>query len=90
MEVLNHIDQKNLLPPLMVVEALSRNATTTLAVIKVRSNQSVSHRVNCCQDYIVKRLQQEDEVIKTDKAYAEQVSGMYVLCVCHSLFQDAR
>ena len=35
MEVLNHIDQKNLLPPLMVVEALSRNATTTLAVIKV-------------------------------------------------------
>jgi hypothetical protein len=35
-EVLQHIDSKNLLPPLMVVEALARNSTATLAVVKVR------------------------------------------------------
>lgn len=34
-QVLQHIDNKNLVPPLMVVEALAANSTTSLAVIKV-------------------------------------------------------
>lgn len=34
-QVLAHIDKRNLLPPLMVVDVLARNSNATLAVIKV-------------------------------------------------------
>jgi hypothetical protein len=34
-EILQHIDKNNLLPPLMVVDALSHNSTASLSVIKV-------------------------------------------------------
>ena len=36
MEVLGHIDKRNLLPPLLVIDALARNSSATLAVVKVR------------------------------------------------------
>jgi hypothetical protein len=49
-EVLAHIDKRNLLPPLMVVDVLARNSNATLAVIK---------------DYVTKRLQQENQSIGT-------------------------
>lgn len=42
----------------MVVEALARNSTATLAVVK---------------EYIVKRLQQEDEQINADRMAVSQV-----------------
>ncbi len=34
-EVLAHIDRRNLLPPLLVVQTLAHNSTATLAVVKV-------------------------------------------------------
>lgn len=34
-QVLNHIDNHNLLPPLLVVQLLSRNSSVTLSVVKV-------------------------------------------------------
>ncbi len=36
LEVLTHIEQKNLLPPLMVINALAANSTASLAIIKAR------------------------------------------------------
>ena len=36
MEVLSHIDRRNLLPPLLVIQTLAHNSTATLAVVKVR------------------------------------------------------
>ena len=35
MEVLSHIDRRNLLPPLLVIQTLAHNSTATLAVVKV-------------------------------------------------------
>jgi len=31
-----HIDKRNLLPPLLVIQTLAHNSTATLAVVKVR------------------------------------------------------
>ncbi|XP_061416593.1 LOW QUALITY PROTEIN: vacuolar protein sorting-associated protein 11 homolog [Lethenteron reissneri] len=53
-EVLQHIDQNNLMPPLLVVQTLAHNSTATLAVIK---------------DYIIRRLQSECEQIAEDEQY---------------------
>ena len=35
-EVLSHIDRRNLLPPLLVIQTLAHNSTATLSVIKVQ------------------------------------------------------
>jgi hypothetical protein len=57
-EVLAHIDKRNLLPPLMVVDVLARNSNATLAVIK---------------DYITKRLQQENQVWSASDCLASTI-----------------
>jgi len=51
-EVLTHIDKRNLLPPLLVIDALARNSTATLSVVK---------------EYIIKRLQQENHTVTEDE-----------------------
>jgi len=67
-EVLAHIDRRNLLPPLMVVDALARNSTATLAVVK---------------DYITRRLSQENQNIAEDerliRQYVFAIGAAYVL-----------
>ncbi|XP_046856298.1 vacuolar protein sorting-associated protein 11 homolog [Xenia sp. Carnegie-2017] len=57
MEVLNYIDRHNLLPPLLVLQTLAHSSTATLSVVK---------------DYIIKRLQQEDEQIAEDERLIRQ------------------
>ncbi|XP_019628396.1 PREDICTED: vacuolar protein sorting-associated protein 11 homolog [Branchiostoma belcheri] len=57
MEVLQHIDRHNLLPPLLVVQTLAHNSTATLAVVK---------------DYITRRLQQENDQIQEDERLIHQ------------------
>lgn len=57
MEVLYHIDRHNLLPPLLVLQTLAHNSTATLSVVK---------------DYIIKRIQQEDEQIAQDERLIRQ------------------
>lgn len=56
-EVLAHIDKQNLLSPLMVVRTLSRNSRATLATIR---------------DYIVRRLQQDNEQVFEDERLVRQ------------------
>ncbi|MEQ2204058.1 Vacuolar protein sorting-associated protein 11 [Xenoophorus captivus] len=51
-EVLHHIDQKNLMPPLLVVQTLAHNSTATLSVIK---------------DYLINKLQRESQQIEDDE-----------------------
>eukprot|EP00057_Strongylocentrotus_purpuratus_P007251 XP_011661725.1 PREDICTED: regulator of G-protein signaling 3 [Strongylocentrotus purpuratus] len=64
-EVLSQIDRRNLLPPLLVIQTLAHNSTATLSVIK---------------DYIVRRLQQENDQIADDerliKQYREETKKM--------------
>lgn len=64
-EVLSQIDRRNLLPPLLVIQTLAHNSTATLSVIK---------------DYIVRRLQQENDQIAEDerliKQYREETKKM--------------
>lgn len=56
-EVLDHIDRGNLMSPLLVLQNLAHNSTATLAVVK---------------DYIIRRLQMEDELIANDERYIRQ------------------
>ncbi|XP_061596224.1 vacuolar protein sorting-associated protein 11 homolog [Cololabis saira] len=51
-EVLHHIDEKNLMPPLLVVQTLAHNSTATLSVIK---------------DYLINKLQRETQQIEDDE-----------------------
>uniref|UniRef100_A0A3Q3AAW1 VPS11 core subunit of CORVET and HOPS complexes n=1 Tax=Kryptolebias marmoratus TaxID=37003 RepID=A0A3Q3AAW1_KRYMA len=51
-EVLRHIDQKNLMPPLLVVQTLAHNSTATLSVIK---------------DYLISKMQRESQQIDDDE-----------------------
>ncbi|XP_062520596.1 vacuolar protein sorting-associated protein 11 homolog [Corticium candelabrum] len=64
-EVLNHIEKRNLLPPLMVIQTLARNSTCTLAVVK---------------DYVSRCLQRENQQIAEDeqliKEYRENTEKM--------------
>ncbi|XP_071804394.1 vacuolar protein sorting-associated protein 11 homolog [Asterias amurensis] len=66
-EALCQIDRHNLLPPLMVVQTLAHNSTATLSVVK---------------DYIIRRLQQENDQISEDerlvKQYREETEKMRV------------
>ncbi|XP_041361621.1 vacuolar protein sorting-associated protein 11 homolog [Gigantopelta aegis] len=57
MEVLSHIDKKNLLPPLLVIQTLAHNSTATLSVVK---------------DYIIRRLQLENDQIAEDERLITQ------------------
>ncbi|KAL6049387.1 Vacuolar protein sorting-associated protein 11 [Balamuthia mandrillaris] len=64
-EVLNNIDRDNLLPPLLVIQILSQKSTTTLSVVK---------------DYIVQRLQQQNQLIAEDqrliRMYSDETDKM--------------
>ncbi|CAB1316601.1 unnamed protein product [Coregonus sp. 'balchen'] len=51
-QVLQHIDQNNLMPPLLVVQTLAHNSTATLSVIK---------------DYLINKLQRETQQIEDDE-----------------------
>lgn len=82
-EVLNHIDKCNLLSPLLVIDTLAHNSTATLGVIK---------------DYIVRRLQQENEQIAKDermiRKYREDTEKMRgqieELKTCAKIFQSSK
>jgi len=56
-QVLDNIDRHNLLPPLRVVQILSRNPDKQLSVVK---------------DYIIKSLEQENGIIIADQAEIQQ------------------
>ncbi|XP_056449620.1 vacuolar protein sorting-associated protein 11 homolog [Gadus chalcogrammus] len=56
-QVLQHIDQNNLMPPLLVVQTLAHNSTATLSVIK---------------DYLVNKLQRESQQIEDDERKIRQ------------------
>ncbi|KAG5843853.1 hypothetical protein ANANG_G00155300 [Anguilla anguilla] len=56
-EVLEHIDQNNLMPPLLVVQTLAHNSTATLSVIK---------------DYLINKLQRESQQIDDDERKIRQ------------------
>lgn len=64
-EVLSHIEKRNLLPPLMVIDALARNSTATLSVVK---------------DYLIRGLLNEDQAISEDerriRQYREETARM--------------
>eukprot|EP00795_Rhopilema_esculentum_P008547 gene8547-14548_t len=82
-EVLEHIDRYNLLSPLIVVQTLAHNSTATLAVVK---------------DYIVRRLQDENEQMAKDermiRQYQEDTEKMRnqieELKTCAKIFQSAK
>ena len=82
-EVLNHIDKYNLLSPLLVIDTLAHNSTATLGVVK---------------DYIVRRLQQENEQIAKDermvRKYREDTEKMRgqidELKTCAKIFQSSK
>ena len=52
LNILDHIDSHNLLPPLQVVQALSRNSVTTLGMVK---------------SYLGKRIELEKKEARADK-----------------------
>uniref|UniRef100_A0A3P8YJ81 Vacuolar protein sorting-associated protein 11 homolog n=1 Tax=Esox lucius TaxID=8010 RepID=A0A3P8YJ81_ESOLU len=56
-QVLHHIDQNNLMPPLLVVQTLAHNSTATLSVIK---------------DYLINKLQRENQQIEDDERKIRQ------------------
>jgi hypothetical protein len=64
-QVLQRVEDKNLLPPLRVVQVLAASSTKTLEVVK---------------DYIVRTLQRETQAIEQDqrdiRSYQEQTSDM--------------
>lgn len=82
-DVLNHIDKLNLMSPLLVIETLAHNSTTTLGVVK---------------DYVIKRLQQENEQIAKDermiRKYREDTDKMRTqieeLKSCAKIFQSSK
>eukprot|EP00698_Gefionella_okellyi_P004226 TRINITY_DN13925_c0_g1_i1.p1 TRINITY_DN13925_c0_g1~~TRINITY_DN13925_c0_g1_i1.p1 ORF type:complete len:890 (+),score=210.52 TRINITY_DN13925_c0_g1_i1:33-2702(+) len=51
-EVLSYIEQDNLIPPLLVIQILSRNTTTTLNVVR---------------DYVIRKLMAEDDTVQEDE-----------------------
>ncbi|XP_004516854.1 vacuolar protein-sorting-associated protein 11 homolog [Cicer arietinum] len=56
-EVLNYIERDNILPPIIVLQTLSRNPCLTLSVIK---------------DYIARKLEQESKMIEEDRQAIEK------------------
>lgn len=64
-EILATIDKKNLMPPLQVIQILSRSSRVTLSVVK---------------DYITKRIQSESQMVEEDnkqiRRYQEETEKM--------------
>jgi len=64
-EVLSNIDKRDLLPPLIVIQILSQKSTATLSIVK---------------DYIIKRLQNENQIILEDnkliKSYKDETKKL--------------
>ncbi|GAU39905.1 hypothetical protein TSUD_04970 [Trifolium subterraneum] len=56
-EVLNYIERDNILPPIIVLQTLSKNPCLTLSVIK---------------DYIARKLEQESKIIEEDRQAIEK------------------
>ncbi|KAK9694802.1 Vacuolar protein sorting-associated protein 11 [Basidiobolus ranarum] len=50
MQVLEHIDKENLLPPLQVVQALSRNSVATVGVVKDYISRRIEAEKKQCED----------------------------------------
>uniref|UniRef100_A0A673WCP1 Vacuolar protein sorting-associated protein 11 homolog n=1 Tax=Salmo trutta TaxID=8032 RepID=A0A673WCP1_SALTR len=65
-QVLQHIDQNNLMPPLLVVQTLAHNSTATLSVIK---------------DDLINKLQRETQQIEDDerkiRQYREETAHLH-------------
>lgn len=63
-EVLTYIERDDILPPIIVLQTLSRNPCLTLSVIK---------------DYIARKLEQESKLIEEDRRAIEkhQVAAYY-------------
>ncbi|XP_043936877.1 vacuolar protein sorting-associated protein 11 homolog [Protopterus annectens] len=55
--VLKHIEQNNLMPPLLVVQTLAHNSTATLSVVK---------------DYLISKLQQQSNQVDQDERKIRQ------------------
>jgi hypothetical protein len=70
-EVLVYIERDNLLPPLIVLQKLSKNPKLTLAVVK---------------EYIARQLQQETRLIEDDRKAIEKYQVHYFLCIFIELF----
>ncbi|CAK8684034.1 unnamed protein product [Clavelina lepadiformis] len=82
-QVLTHIDKHDLLPPLLVIQLLSRNPSATLAVVK---------------DYILRRIRQETEEInkyeQSIAGYREETEKMktniHELKTSATIFQETK
>lgn len=70
-EALAYIERDNLLPPLIVLQKLSKNPKLTLAVVK---------------EYIARQLQQETRLIEDDRKAIEKYQVHYFLCIFIELF----
>ncbi|KAM3922693.1 vacuolar protein sorting-associated protein 11 homolog [Leptodactylus fuscus] len=81
--VLTHIESKNLMPPLLVVQTLAHNSTATLSVIR---------------DYLMNKLlklsQHSDEDERIVNKYREQTAhvrqDIHVLCNSPKIFQKTK
>jgi tetratricopeptide (TPR) repeat protein len=70
-EVLNYIERDNILPPIIVLQALSKNPCLTLSVIK---------------DYIARKLEQESKIIEEDRQAIEKYQvGSFFLSIWFDL-----
>ncbi|KAA0704039.1 Vacuolar protein sorting-associated protein 11 -like protein [Triplophysa tibetana] len=82
-EVLQHIDQNNLMPPLLVVQTLAHNSTASLSVIK---------------DYLINKLERETRQIEEDekkiRQYREETAHLRAeiqeLKSCAKIFQKTK
>lgn len=62
------------MPPLLVIQTLAQNSTATLAVVKVTYSFVYMQlpRNVVFQDYIIRRLQQENDAIAEDERLIKQ------------------
>ncbi|XP_048036590.1 vacuolar protein sorting-associated protein 11 homolog [Megalobrama amblycephala] len=82
-EVLQHIDENNLMPPLLVVQTLAHNSTASLSVIK---------------DYLINKLERETQQIEEDERkiqqYREETTHLRAeiqeLKTCAKIFQKTK
>lgn len=64
-EVLTYVERDDILPPIFVLQTLSRNPCLTLSVIK---------------DYIARKLEQESKMIEEDRAAIEKYQVDFCFC----------
>jgi len=69
-EVLTYIEKEDVVPPIVVLQTLSKNPFLTLSVVK---------------DYIARKLEQESKLIEDDRKSIDkyQVSNLFVKLLCH-------